>query len=161
MENNLPRPQMLLIAFIQGLILLFLYRSVESNTWPGAYPIWLTPLATLALSLPTLTLLAITKTNVKAVLKWIIPFSLILTGLGIYIGLQQQPYEYINNSYAISTFAFTGLIASFKGLMYIQQKAEGSEVTYSKLFKLSWRNFLIFSECWLFVLIFIIFVGVF
>ncbi|CAM4361642.1 hypothetical protein PSOS111911_15560 [Pseudoalteromonas ostreae] len=38
--------------------------------------------------------------------------------------------------------------------MYIQQLIGNEAISYSQLFKLSWRNFILFAECWLFVLIF-------
>lgn len=131
-----------------------LYQSVEHKVWPGTEPLWLIPLVTFSITLPLLTLLSITKTNGKATVKYLLPFTLLLSLLGAYVGYQQEPVEFVNNGIVIAIFCFTGLIAVFKALMYIQQYLSNDEISYSSLFKLSWRNFIIFAECWLFVLIF-------
>jgi hypothetical protein len=154
MDNQIPKPLIITISLIQGILLTLLYQSVEHKIWPGTEPLWLIPLVTISISLPLLTLLSITKTNGKATLKYLLPFTLLLSSLGAYVGYQQEPVEFVNNSSVIAIFCFTALIASFKALMYIQQYLSNEEISYSSLFKLSWRNFIIFGECWLFVLIF-------
>ena len=98
--------------------------------------------------------MTVNKNNIKTSLLLILPFSLLLSLLGAYVGFQQEPQEYVSNNTLMSVFIFTSLIAGFKGLMYIQQFGSSENVSYSRLFKLSWRNFIIFGECWLFVLIF-------
>jgi len=154
MDNQLPKPLIITISLIQGILLTLLYQSVEYKMWPGTEPLWLIPLVTFSISLPLLTLLSITKTNAKAALKYLLPFTLLLSVLGAYVGYQQEPMEFVNNGSVIGIFCFTALIAAFKALMYIQQYLSNEEISYSSLFKLSWRNFIIFGECWLFVLIF-------
>ncbi len=154
MDNQLPKPTIVITSLIQGIILTLLYRSVENQQWPATEPLWLTSLATLAISLPLLTLLCITKNNLKQTLKYLLPFTVLLSVLGGYVGYQQEPTEYVNNGVVIAIFIFTALIASFKALMYIQQFIGGEEISYSSLFKLSWRNFIIFGECWIFLGIF-------
>lgn len=154
MDNRLPKPLIISISLIQGIFLTLLYQSVERNTWPATEPVWLTGLATLAISLPLLTLLCVTNSNIKETVKYILPFSIVLSLLGGYVGLQQEPVEFVNNSSVIAVFCFTALVASFKALMYIQQHISGQQISYSTLFKLSWRNFIIFGECWLFVGVF-------
>lgn len=154
MDNQIPKPLIIIISLIQGILLTLLYQSVEYKMWPGTEPLWLIPLVTFSISLPLLTLLSVTKTNGKATLKYLLPFTLLLSVLGAYVGYQQEPIEFVNNGSVIAIFCFTALIAAFKALMYIQQYLSNEEISYSSLFKLSWRNFIIFGECWLFVLIF-------
>ncbi|MBA6231774.1 MULTISPECIES: DUF4153 domain-containing protein [unclassified Colwellia] len=154
MDNQLPKPLIITISLIQGILLTLLYQSVEHKIWPSTEPIWLISLVTVSISFPLLTLLSITKTNSKATVKYLLPFTLLLSVLGAYVGYQQEPIEFVNNGSVIGIFCFTALIAAFKALMYIQQYLSHEEISYSSLFKLSWRNFIIFGECWLFVLIF-------
>jgi hypothetical protein len=154
MDHQLPKPFIILVSLLQGILLTLLYQSVEHKVWPGTEPLWLIPLVTFTISYPLLTLVSITKTNAIETVKYLLPFTIILSLLGAYVGYQQEPIEFVNNSRVIFIFSFTGLIAAFKALMYIQQRLSNQKISYSSLFKLSWRNFIIFGECWLFVLIF-------
>ncbi|WP_448248664.1 DUF4153 domain-containing protein [Thalassotalea agariperforans] len=154
MDNQLPKALIIIISLIQGIVLTLLYQSVKYKVWPAIEPVWLTSLVTLAISLPLLSLLSITKNNVKEIIKYLLPFCLLLSVLGGYVGFQQEPIEFINNGTVVAIFCFTALIASFKALMYIQQYMSHKAISYSSLFQLSWRNFIIFGECWLFVGIF-------
>lgn len=154
MDNQLPKPLIITLSFIQGILLTLLYQSVEHQFWPGTEPVWLMLLATFTISFPLLILLSITKSNGVLTVKYLLPFTVLLSLLGAYVGYQQEPIEFIDNSSVTTIFCFTGLIAAFKALMYIQQYISNQEISYSSLFKLSWRNFIIFGECWLFVLIF-------
>ena len=154
MDNQLPKYLIVTISLIQGILLTLLYRSVENQVWPGTDPVWLVPLATFTISFPLLLLLSITKVNIKATVTFLLPFTLLISALGAYVGYQQEPVEYVNNWSVVFVFSLTSLIASFKALMYIQQYIGDQKISYSSLFKISWRNFIIFGECWLFVLIF-------
>ena len=154
MENQLPKPLMLVMSLIQGILLALIYRSAEEQFWPGNDPVWLMALATFTIAFPLLTLLTITRQNLKASIKFILPFAIVISLLAAYVGYQQTPVEYINNSYVVFVFSWTILIASFKALMYIQQLNSGEKISYSSLFKYSWRNAIIFAESLLFTLIF-------
>ncbi len=154
MDNQLPKSLMILLAVLQGIALTLLYRSLEAATWPAADPIWFTSLATFVISFPLLTLLAVEQGNIKKLLIYLLPFCLLLSLLGAYIGAEHYPLALIDNDWLTATFVMTSLVASFKALMYIQQFIDKEAIHYAQLFKLSWRNFLLFIECWLFVLIF-------
>ena len=154
MDSQLPKSFIIILAVVQAIALTLLYSSIENNVWPATSPTWLVSLITFSMSFPLLMLMTVNKNNIKTSLLLILPFSLLLSLLGAYVGFQQEPQEYVSNSNLISVFIFTSLIAGFKGLMYIQQFGSSENVSYSRLFKLSWRNFIIFGECWLFVLIF-------
>jgi len=154
MDSQLPKSFIIILAVVQAIALTLLYSSIENNVWPATSPTWLVSLITFSMSFPLLMLMTVNKNNIKTSLLLILPFSLLLSLLGAYAGFQQEPQEYVSNSNLISVFIFTSLIAGFKGLMYIQQFGSSENVSYSRLFKLSWRNFIIFGECWLFVLIF-------
>ncbi|MDO6465648.1 DUF4153 domain-containing protein [Pseudoalteromonas carrageenovora] len=154
MDSQLPKPFIITLAILQAIALTLLYSSLENNVWPATSPTWLVSLITFSMSFPLLMLMTVNKNNIKTSLLLILPFSLLLSLLGAYAGFQQEPQEYVSNNTLMSVFIFTSLIAGFKGLMYIQQFSSSENVSYSRLFKLSWRNFIIFGECWLFVLIF-------
>ncbi|WP_166108882.1 DUF4153 domain-containing protein [Pseudoalteromonas sp. Z9A5] len=154
MDNQLPKPFIITLAVLQAIALTLLYSSIENNMWPATNPVWLISLITFSMSFPLLVLMSVNKSNIKSALILILPFSLLLSLLGAYVGFQQEPQEYVINGDLTSVFIFTVLIAGFKGLMYIQQFGSSVSISYSSLFKLSWRNFIIFAECWLFVLIF-------
>ncbi|MDO6548001.1 DUF4153 domain-containing protein [Pseudoalteromonas carrageenovora] len=154
MDSQLPKPFIITLAILQAIALTLLYSSLENNVWPATSPTWLVSLITFSMSFPLLMLMTVNKNNIKTSLLLILPFSLLLSLLGAYAGFQQEPQEYVSNNTLMSVFIFTSLIAGFKGLMYIQQFCSSENVSYSRLFKLSWRNFIIFGECWLFVLIF-------
>ncbi|MBH0015283.1 DUF4153 domain-containing protein [Pseudoalteromonas sp. NGC95] len=154
MDSQLPKSFIIILAVLQAIALTFLYSSIENNVWPATNPTWLVSLITFSMSFPLLMLMTVNNNNIKTSLILILPFSLLLSLLGAYAGFQQEPQEYVSNNTLMSVFIFTSLIAGFKGLMYIQQFGSSENVSYSRLFKLSWRNFIIFGECWLFVLIF-------
>jgi len=154
MDSQLPKSFIIILAVVQAIALTLLYSSIENNVWPATSPTWLVSLITFSMSFPLLMLMTVNKNNIKTSLLLILPFSLLLSLLGAYVGFQQEPQEYVSNNTLMSVFIFTSLIAGFKGLMYIQQFGSSENVSYSRLFKLSWRNFIIFGECWLFVLIF-------
>ena len=154
MDHQLPKPLIISISLIQGILLTLLYQSVEHKVWPGTEPLWLVSLAAFTISFPLLILLSVTKENGFETIKYLLPFTLLLSILGAYVGYQQEPAALINNSSVVVIFCFTSLVAAFKVLMYVQQYLSDQKISYSSLFKLSWRNFIIFGECWLFVLIF-------
>ena len=154
MDSQLPKSFIIILAVLQAIALTLLYSSIENNVWPATSPTWLVSLMTFSMSFPLLMLMTVNKNNIKTSLLLILPFSLLLSLLGAYVGFQQEPQEYVSNNTLMLVFIFTSLIAGFKGLMYIQQFGSSENVSYSRLFKLSWRNFIIFGECWLFVLIF-------
>ena len=154
MDSQLPKSFIIILAVLQAIALTLLYSSIENNVWPATSPTWLVSLITFSMSFPLLMLMTVNKNNIKTSLLLILPFSLLLSLLGAYVGFQQEPQEYVSNNTLMSVFIFTSLIAGFKGLMYIQQFGSSENVSYSRLFKLSWRNFIIFGEGLLFVLIF-------
>lgn len=154
MDNQLPKHLIIGLALIQGVVLTLLYRSVEHQMWPSTEPVWLTALATFAISFPLMTFMSITQENTTRLIKYLVAFCLILTLLGGYVGLQQEPIDKVSNFGMVATFIFTAHIAAFKGLMYVQQRLSNVPFTYGALFKFSWQNFIIFAQCWLFVLIF-------
>lgn len=154
MNNVLPKPLIIIISLIQAIVLTLLYQSNKYQLWPSTDQVWFVGLVTFAISFPLLTLLSVTKTNIIATTKYLLPFTLLLSALGGYVGYQLEPLEFVDNNFVIFIFCFTALIAAFKALMYIQQYLSNEDISYSSLFKLSWRNFIIFGECWLFVLIF-------
>jgi hypothetical protein len=145
---------MLGIALVQGLGLLFLYRSVESGFWPSGAPRWSLPLWTLTVAVPVLLLLSLTRDNASALFRYIGGFAAVLALLGLYTGWQAEPFHEFPIGSMIGLYAITLGIACFKALMYLQQRAGGESLSYRLLFTYSWRNFLVSAFSGLFTLIF-------
>lgn len=161
MERPLPKYLCFAFALIQGVVLTFLYRSVDSGAWPATDPIWLFSLATFFFVFPWMVFLSISDSNVKRVLLACSGFALITAGAGAYIGWQQEPVEQLSNYSVGFIFVFTITIASLKALMYVQLWSEHRDVTYGALFTASWRNVLMLFGCGLFtaILFGILFLG--
>jgi hypothetical protein len=141
--SSLPRAWLLGIAFLQGLCLLVLYRSVESGFWPSESPVWAFPLWTLAVAVPLLLLLSITRENGAAVAKYVAGFAVVLVVLAAYTGWQARPFGEFPVGSLAGIFTITIGLACFKALMYLQQRASAVPLTYQVLFTYSWRNFLV------------------
>lgn len=141
-----------IIALIQGFTLAYLYQSVEHDMWPGADLTWLIALVTFFISFPSLFLLAASKHDYKAIIKGLLPFSIIISVLGAYIGGQQSAFPDIGSTLFVFTFAI--LIACFKAIMYIKLLANKQTIHYESLFLASWRNAIIFAVTVLFMSIF-------
>jgi hypothetical protein len=153
-KGSIPKLLLLVIAFIQGLMLLAIYRALETHSWPWQQPVYLYPLLSLALVTPTLCLLSFIQGQILYSTKWIALFTLCLLAVAGYTGWQLEPGDKIKSNSVYFVFCLTILIASFKALMYIQQRGSGQAISYSALFRYSWRNFLVLALSLLFTLIF-------
>ena len=142
------------IAIIQGLALFALYRAEVFDYWPSDSPTIFFPLWTFAIIWPVMLLLSMRDGNEKLVVQYAFGFSLLLAMLGAYIGSQTIPSENYDVPVLVSTFAISVLIATFKALMYLQQRANGVALSYQVLFSYSWRNFLVTGFSLLFVIAF-------
>lgn len=154
MNSQLPKALIITIALIQGLLLTLLNRSVDQHLWPSTDPVWLVSLLTFTTAFPMLMFLSVTQRNVKSIVSYLLPFCLFISALGAYIGHQFKPIDVINNYTLVPLFTLSILIASFKMLVYTQQYIQFKNFNYASLFTLSWRNFILFAESGLFVLIF-------
>jgi hypothetical protein len=67
-------------------MLAYLYQSIEHGIWPGTDLSWLTALVTFFVSFPSLFLLIASKHDYAAVVKSLLPFTLLVSLLGAYIG---------------------------------------------------------------------------
>ncbi|MEM9103094.1 MAG: hypothetical protein AAGB12_12300 [Pseudomonadota bacterium] len=142
-KNELPVAFMLIVAFLQGVILLFLHQSFNYDYWPHKSPQWFLPLFNIALIWPTLLLLSITIENIKTLLMWVSGYTLFTCLLGYYIGYQGLPIDEVTlNDNLLFPYFVTLAIASFKALLYIQHFLSGKALSYTALFAWSWRNFL-------------------
>lgn len=152
--EKLHKPLMILIALLQGLALLYLHEALEFEFWPHGQMDWLYLLYTLAIVTPALFLLSLSEGRGRSLAVYIIPFSILAALVAWYVGSQGVPeYRYGYDNLAFP-FAFTMALASFKLLMYAQQSAEGGPVSYSQLFRFSWRNFITLALSLLFMLAF-------
>jgi len=141
-NSDFPKKALILIALVQGLLLLLLHQSVELEFWPHASPEWLFCFYSLVFVGPTMLLLGIRDGKELLVLKWTIPFTLLAGALGFYVGHQALPFENASLGTLLPGLILTMSIATFKALMYVQQFSSGESFTYSQLFRWSWRNFL-------------------
>lgn len=140
--SSLPKSLMLLIALVQGLALLLLHQAIALEFWPQGRPHWLFGFYALAFVCPTMLLLSLEQGRVMQLLRWILPYGLLVTLLGFYLGWQANPLGETRLEGLLWAMVLTLCVASFKALIYIQQRVSGEAFTYSQLFRYSWRNFL-------------------
>jgi hypothetical protein len=145
---------LLAVSFVQGILLFWLYRAVDTDAWPSQSPLWSFPLWTLAVACPLLVLLSADRSNYVAVGKLVGAFGALLALLAVYTGWQAEPYDQFPISSLSFAFGLSITLACFKAAMYLQQRANGDTLTYPLLFTNSWRNFLIVALSLLFTLIF-------
>lgn len=151
-ESQIPSIYIGVIALLQGIVLAYLYQSLELKIWPGTNLTWMTAFATFFISLPTLFLLIASRHDYSKVIKGLLPFTLLISALGAYIGNQQSAYPDVNDTFVV--FSFVILIACFKAIMYIKLLANRQPIHYQTLFLASWRNAIIFVTSVLFTSIF-------
>ncbi|MFT7246243.1 MAG: hypothetical protein ACI82A_003615, partial [Candidatus Azotimanducaceae bacterium] len=96
-----------------------------------------------ALVFPLMLLLALEKDNVQSLLKYIVGYTLLVMLLAAYLGSQLPPNDSYRGGALIGVFSLAMVIATFKAVIYIQQRASTLPFSYSVFFSLSWRNFLV------------------
>ena len=143
---------LVLIALLQGLALLLLHQAIELKYWLHDQPPWLFALYSIALPIPVLLMLSLKPGNAGVVARWLAPVALLFFTTGWYIGAQALPVDQVGFSTLLFPYALTLLVATFKVLIYLQQFAERQPLTYSRLYRLSWRNFLTVGLALLFAL---------
>jgi len=153
-KSSIPSKPLILVALVQGLALLLLHQSMELDFWPHDAPQWLFSFYSVAVAAPTMLLLGLIVGSERIILQWTACFTLIVLGLGYYIGSQAIPLSYSRYEFLLVAFVSTLCVATFKALMYVQHFATGEPLSYSRLFQLSWRNFLTLALSLLFTLCF-------
>lgn len=151
-ELQVPLIAIFIIALLQGAVLAYLYQSLEHGIWPGSDLMWLTALVTFFISFPSLFLLTASNHDYAAIIKSLLPFTILISVLGAYIGNQQSAFPNIDSTFFVFTLAI--LIACFKAIMYIKLLANKQTIDYESLFLASWRNAIIFAATVLFMSIF-------
>jgi len=151
-DQSIPSKTLLLIALVQGLALLVLHQSLKLKFWPYADPQWLFSFYSIATVTPIMLLLGLSNGSERTVYRWVACFSVAIFIVGYYIGSQATPISIVRYSQLLMVFVLTLLVATFKGLMYVQHFATGEALSYSRLFRLSWRNFLTLALSLLFAL---------
>jgi uncharacterized protein DUF4153 len=150
-ETTPPRNWLLAISAVQGLALFALYYTSSNGLWPSAQPVWAFPLWTLAITSPVVLLLSLSDGNLRSVLRLTAGLSFVLFVVAVYVGRQVAPSSDLNIFSITLTFTLSMIIAVFKALMYLQQRANNIPLTYEILFIYSWRNFLTVSLALIFV----------
>ena len=139
---HMPQKTMLALGFLSGLGIFVLGNVEDWGVWPGESPLWLYPLWTLVLLVPLILLLSIEEDNKPKLLRYVGGYAAVMAVLGMYIGFQGEPWGEFRVEDMTVVYALTMALASFKALMYIQQRSSGQPMTYDVLFTYSWRNFL-------------------
>ena len=153
-QNQTPRPLILLISLIQGLLLWALTETMDNKTWLAEQPLLLYPFWTLSIVMPFFLLLSVNRVLHRNFLPTMIGSALILTLVGIYAGWQATPYGEFPLSNMSLLYVLSIGIGCFKALIYIQVRSNNLPMTYQTLFTHSWRNFLIPAFSGVFVLVF-------
>ena len=151
-NERIPKKLLILIALLQGLALLVLHQSIEFKFWPHGQPQWLFAFYSVAITIPTMLMLTISD-RTYSIYKWMVPYSIIVFILGYYVGSQTVPLAHVRFETLLFAFVVTMCIATFKSLMYVQSFTSGEPITYSRLFLLSWRNFLTLGLSLLFMVL--------
>jgi hypothetical protein len=151
-ERNIPASLLILVALVQGLLLLLLHQAMEFKFWPHAEPAWLFSFYSMVFTGPIMLLLGLTQGKLLEFGKWVLPFTLLVGVLGFYVGSQATPLGFVSYKSLLFAFVLTLGIAVFKALMYTQQFISGESFNYSNLFRWSWRNFLTLALAMLFAL---------
>ena len=150
-NNSFSSRLLVMISTLQGGLLLGLYRLEEHKVWSDGTDVYSLPLWAAVLVFPLMLLLALEKDNVRSLLKYIGGFTVLVMLLAAYLGSQLPPDESDQGRALISAFSFAMVIATFKAVMYIQQRASSLPFSYSVFFSLSWRNFLVTLLALLFI----------
>jgi len=151
-ENSEKNSSLLvLISTVQGLALLAMYRSYDDEWWSHdlgfiAYGLW-----AFLVTFPLLLMLMLEPANEVKVAGYAAAFTGLITLLALYLGYQLSPLTEIRGETASFVFVLAMIVATFKALMYLQQRSLQLPFSYSVLFTLSWRNFLITLLAGLFV----------
>ena len=140
---NLPRSLMLGLSFGQGLLLLFLWRAVDGETWPSQTPALNFPLWTFAIVWPGLLLLCLQAGNALRALTLVSLCTALLLPPAAYVGWQASPVGAFPVDSLTRWFAITMTIACFKALLHLQPWTARTPLDYAALFTASWRNFLV------------------
>ncbi len=153
-STSLPKALMLSIAVAQSLLLFALYKAFDANAWPSESPLWSYPLWTLVIAVPVLLLLSLERGNERRVIVMSAGFGGVLAALAFYTGWQAEPFGEFPVFSLSAAFGCSIVIACFKALMYLQQRAAQVPMSYEVLFTYSWRNFLVLALAALFILVF-------
>jgi len=142
---------LMLISTAQGSALLAMYRSYSYELWSHefgfvAYGLW-----AFLVTFPLLLLLMLESSNEKKVTRYAAAFAGLITALALYLGYQLSPSTEISGDSANFIFVLAMVVATFKALMYLQQRSLRLPWSYTVLFTLSWRNFLVTGLAGLFV----------
>ena len=149
--RELPKPLMLGIATVQGLALYLLYHAFDTHAWPSKAPVWSFPMWTVAIIVPLVILLSVDRRNIKSVILQVSVLGAVLVLLAAYTGYQAEPRGEFRTYSLTMAFILSMTLATFKALMYLQQRANRQALSYPVLFTNSWQNFLVAALSALFV----------
>jgi len=152
-KSQLPKPTLLLIALMQGLLLLALHELVKFEVWLHESPSWLYALYAMVVIGPLMLLLSLERgSQWRKIVSWVLAYTFICGCLGFYTGQQVLVGVSGSGGSLLLPLIATLIVATFKALMYIQHRASGEPFQYSFLFLFSWRNALSLSLSLLFTL---------
>ena len=129
-----------LVALLQGLALLAIYKALDYEVWPYGDTISTSVLLSVLIPIPLLALLTATKANWRRVSRYLLGSIVVFSAMGAYTGYQMGPHGIVQMGTTAFIYAVTLFLLSFKAVMYMQQRADSEEMNYATLFKYSWRN---------------------
>ena len=132
-----------LIAFAQGALLWWLYRSIELKNWPATDHGWLIGLIAAAILVPVAHFLIVDITNDRRRLWVLPPLALALFGFGWHAG------TWTAHDLGLGYFSFALALAVlvFHALPFIQSWLATRRIrpNYEDLFHFAWRNTLLLA----------------
>lgn len=136
------------LGLCQGLILAFIYFTIENANWPATSPYLLTSLLTFTVVSPLLFLLISEPVKLRRSLIITISYGAVVAGIAtVSIGPEfdsaKIDVQQFQSSALIVTFIMTMILAGLKASVYLQQFVCQTGYNYETMFTASWRNILL------------------
>ena len=138
-----PRYLMLLLSFVQGVVLLALWRALDNGVWPGDTPAVNYPLWTLAIVWPGMLLLGLESTHRLRTVALTSGFVALLMPLTAYAGWQASPFGEFFVASLLAWLIASLLVACLLALPMLKHLATCHPLDYAAWFARSWRAFLV------------------
>ncbi|MGI9252053.1 MAG: DUF4153 domain-containing protein [Pseudohongiellaceae bacterium] len=139
-------------ALVHGLVLLWLYKSLENEYWPYGDPIATYTLITALVAAPIIGLLVLpSREALRRVLLGLGITAVVLALMGAWIGSQLRPYELFRDAEIMGVlFGFTTLIFCFNATLCLQVVGGEVRAVYAELIRQILHNTLALVLAWFF-----------
>jgi len=141
MISGVVSPFLISLSFFQGVLLYFLYKSMDEKIWPFISPQTFLPVLSVVLVVPILFILLFQKTNVRKVLIGVIGFSVLVSLIGLYSGFQLVPFNELgtNSGRLFSSYFLMLSVSAFLVCVFLGVWVEDDKIEFSNLSVVSWR----------------------